>query len=473
MADVQITVGQSGAEKAAQDLNQVSGATRNMAGAAGEAASATDKLGGAAIAGAHTLHGVEMAAHGSARGFFTAARGAKNLLDALGAAALTGPLLIIAGLGFAVAQLVKYFNAASEAIKKLNEESEQLARETEDLKQLRLDNTAGEYDKVISQMKRATAEQEKLNASKNKMNEAETATALAQNELAEQQELSKLAPGDTEGRKAVAATYARNREGIESAASIRKAHQEQVSSAEKYEAGQGTMGQLMAKSPAQQAALENAQRVRNELGVEANIRFSHGEELKGKAAEDFDKAVKDADAKLKEEKEKSARLQEDINTALGEQKRLELEMAIADKNAVAAKVKAGATVLKITNEASVEKAEQEKKEQDAKEKAEKEAQHQKELAEKQTLAQQIKRGKGMVGALTADEHAVDKHLKLAEHGEAPEQIAAFRSGKNIDQATQNLVKSLLAEKARDEAERARIIAVLEKLTEKHDATAAY
>ena len=221
--EVDVAANTAGAQEATSALNQVKGAAQGTAAATEDATSATDKMGRGAIGAAHTLHGLEQAAHGSARGLFTAARGMKELLASAGLAALNPILMLAAGIGIAVGLIVKHFEKAKEAAQKLGEEHAKLAEKAREFGETRFDNAIASYERIVSEIKQATAEQEKLNEARSKLKSAEVQARLAANELDEQKELAKLAPGDAEGRKGVTAKYARQRAGIEAAGAAEEA----------------------------------------------------------------------------------------------------------------------------------------------------------------------------------------------------------------------------------------------------------
>jgi len=209
------TTDTDGAEQTANALDKVRTAAGYSSDEAKENTASTDKMGQASIGAAHLIHGLEMAAHGSARGMFSAATGARHLLDALGLSALSPIVLAIAGIGVAVASLAKMVEGAKKETDDFNKSSADLAEQTREMKLARFDQVIDQYKQMADEIERALSAQESLNAKRLEMMSAKMQTQLAQDKLEEAKELARTAPNDELGSERIKAKHAASREQIE------------------------------------------------------------------------------------------------------------------------------------------------------------------------------------------------------------------------------------------------------------------
>ena len=276
-----------GAQDATDGLNKLGQAGNTAAKGADKVAESSGKMGEASMGAAHMLHGLEAVAHGSYRGMFAAATGAKHLLSALGLAALNPIMMVIAGIGIAVTALVGYFKKASEEAAKLKEENIKLAIETQKFKEIRMDRKIEDYNRLADSIGKSAAAQERMHAAEMKQMDALTGAKLAKLDLQEVQELSSLRPEDEEGRKSVAFKYATKRQDVQDDAEVEKAAKESLAAQDKVSIGRQ---QLFLHEEALRVAVKKLTEATNE---QESIKEASNKLAKVQSAMDMAKSARD------------------------------------------------------------------------------------------------------------------------------------------------------------------------------------
>jgi hypothetical protein len=260
----------------AQQVADSLGAVKTAAGAASDATdkhtTAMDKMGQGAMDAGHVLRGLEAASHGSARGLFAAAQGARHLMESLGMGAL-GPLaLFIGGITAGVMGLIKLFQDSKEEAAKLSDESAKLAIETRKLIDLRLQARIDEYAQMSKNIDAAATAQERFNAARIKSLEASTAVALAKVDLQESQDILKLNPADKTGRERIRLSAAQSRLDIQNSAEANKADLEVRGAQDKATAARDSAERVLREA-------EQQQKINDRLIEEDDLRKSINAQL--------------------------------------------------------------------------------------------------------------------------------------------------------------------------------------------------
>jgi len=462
---VDVTADASGAKQVADALGNVKDQAQGASGAADDASGSMDKMGEGAMGAGHVLHGLEMAAQGSARGMFSAATGARHLLEALGAGALGGIALVIGGIAAGVMALMRQFGESKEEAKKLAEEQEKVYQQTLKWRALHMDDLKREYENVHREIEGTLKAAEMLYAAQMKLLDARTASKLANLDIDEQLALGKLKPGDEMGRKRVTKEYADQRATIQDDANVDKAFEAKRLADQKAQAMQEKSTMTGAAADDVMASFQNARGMAESLQVE-DI------DIIGKLANPLSKgqraAFEDRRKKIAQELE---RIQDEQQKRAERYEKLAEQANEEDAAAAAAQIDVASATAEFGNARAKRTGSGAKSRNDDRQIAYEEQQAASK-ADRERQRTELERQKE---ALDAKERADKEHLQLARHGEAPEEIANLHAAAagaqiNLSRSTQDLIQTLIKATEEDARQKQSLIEQIKELRAKQDAT---
>ena len=471
-----ITVGAdvAGAQQAQDALDGV----KNSAGGASDAADKTsgsmDKMGQGAMGAGHLLHGLEMAGQGSARGLFSAATGARHLLEALGAGALGGAALVIGGITAGVMALYKAFGQSKEETDALKKKTEEVLEQIEKWRSVHLDDIVNEYKRANAAIDSMLKSTELLHAAQVKLLDAKTAAKLADLDIDEALALKKVAHDDEMGRQRVTQDFAHQRVKIQDDTNVdkafldrRQADQNASSASSKAEENAKLMSDLRNSF---EHAIEMKDRLQDEktsnsikmvnLSESSTRRIAEAIALLGIpggvseknkiAAEYADLKSKQGaiDQKVKDLGENMVAWDKQYTTAEAAQPELDAKAAAAKMDLSAATTDFGTARARRTGD------EAKGQNDDAQL-----AYEQKKRSDEEALRRKEEEIRKREEAIAEQERANKEHLRQAEHGEAPEDRAILNAAANnprapdVKASMQGLVQALKAKNDQLEREK--------------------